>query len=77
MAPRETVGLCYLYNGQLMTPPDISTLPFTIQFCYKPLDILQRVTERRKVHISSHNGLQNVQNTNLAWHGSKGSSVMG
>ena len=72
MAPRETLGLCYLYNGQLKTPPDISTLPFTI----KPLDILQRVTKRKKIHISSHDELQNVQNTNLAWHGSKGFSLM-
>ena len=34
-------------------------LPFTLQLCYKPLAILQRVTKSQNVHISSHDGLEN------------------
>ena len=45
-------------NCQLMTHPAIYTLPFTLQLCYKPLGILQRVTKSQKVHISSHDKLQ-------------------
>ena len=34
-------------------------LPFSLQLCYKPLGILQRVTNSQKAHISSHDGLWN------------------
>ena len=57
MTPRATLGLCCVYIAQLMTHTDIYTLPFTLQLCHKPLGILQRVTESRKVHISSHDRL--------------------
>ena len=33
-------------------------LLFTLQFCYKPLGILQKVTKSQKVHISSHDVLK-------------------
>ena len=33
-------------------------LPFTLQFCCKPLGILQKVTKSQKVHISSHDVLK-------------------
>ena len=58
MTPRETLGLCCVHIAQLMTHPAIYTLPFTLQLCYKPLGILQRVIKSRKVHISSHDVLQ-------------------
>ena len=58
MTPRGTLGLCCLQIAQLMTHPAVYTLPFTLQLCYKPLDILQRVTKSQKVHISSHDVLQ-------------------
>ena len=58
MTPRGTLGLCCVHIAQLMTHPAIYTLPFTMQLCYKPLGILQRVTKGQKVHISSHDGLQ-------------------
>ena len=57
MTPRGTLGLCFAHIAQLMTHPAICTLPFTLQFCYKPLGIVQRVTKSQKVHISSHNEL--------------------
>ena len=53
MTPRGTLGLCCAHIAQLMTHPAIYTLPFTLQLCYKPLGILQRVTKSHKVHISS------------------------
>lgn len=43
-------------------------LPFTLQFCCKPLGILQKVTKSQKVHISSHDGFQKVHNINFFWH---------
>ena len=58
MTPRGTLGLCCVHIAQLMTHPAIYTLPFTLQLCYKPLGILQRVTKSQKVHISSHDVLQ-------------------
>ena len=58
MAPRGTIGLCCVHIAQLMTHPAVYTLPFTLQLCYKPLGILQRVTKSQKVHISSHDVLQ-------------------
>ena len=57
MTPRGTLGLCCVYIAQLMTHTAIYTLPFTLQLCYKPLDILQRVTKSQRIHISSHNRL--------------------
>ena len=48
MTPR----LCFVHIEQLITYP-------AFQLCYKPFGILQRVTESRKAHISSHGGLQN------------------
>ena len=33
-------------------------LPFTLQFCCKPLGILQKVTKSQKIHISSHDVLK-------------------
>ena len=50
-----------------MTHPVVYTLLFTLQLCYKPLGILQRVTKSQKVHISSHDVLQNLHNIDFAW----------
>ena len=66
MTPRETLGLCCVYIAQLMTHSAIYTLRFTLQLCYKPLGILQRVTKSQKVHISSHDRLKKLHNTNFA-----------
>ena len=54
MTPRETLGLCCVYIAQLATYLAVYTLPFTLQLCYKPLGILQRLTKSQKVHISGH-----------------------
>ena len=54
-----------------MTHPAICTLPFTLQLCYKPLGILQRVTKSEKVHISGHNELQKLHNINFPLHRSR------
>ena len=70
MTPRGILGLC-VHIAQLMTHPAIYTLPFTLQLCYKPLGILHRVIKRQKVHISVHDGLQNLHNTNFALHRSQ------
>ena len=40
MTARGTLGLCFAHIAQLMTHPAIYTLPFTLQFCYKPPGIL-------------------------------------
>ena len=66
MTPRGTLGLCCVHIAQLMTHPAIYTLPFTLQLCYKPLGILQRVTKSQKVHISSHDVLQKLHNIDFA-----------
>ena len=58
MTPTRTLALCSVYIVQLMTHPAVYTLPFTLQLCYKPLGILQRVTKSQKVHVSSHDLLQ-------------------
>ena len=58
MTPTGTLGLCCAHIDQLMTHPADYTLPFTLQLCYKPLDILQRVTKCQKVHMSSNDVLQ-------------------
>ena len=61
MTPREPLGLCCIHIVQLMTHPTVYTLPFTLQLCYKPLGVLQRVTKIQKVHISS-------QDVSQKWH---------
>ena len=48
-----------------MTHPPISTLSFTLQLCYTPLGILQRVTKSDKFHISRHEGFPNFVTWNL------------
>ena len=65
MTPRRTLGLCCVHIAQLVTHPAVYTLPFTLQLCYKPLGILQRVAKSQKVHISSHDGLQIPHNNNF------------
>ena len=57
MTPRGTLGLCCVHIAHLVTHPAVYTLPFALQFCCKPLDILQRITKSQKVHISSHDVL--------------------
>ena len=59
MTRRGTLRLCCVHIAQLMTNPAIYTLLLTLQLCYKPPGILQRVTKSQKVHISSHDELQN------------------
>ena len=68
MAPRGNLELCCVHITQLMIHPAIYTLPFTLQLCYKPLGILQRVTKSQKVHISSHDGLKKTSQHKFAWH---------
>ena len=72
MTSRGTLGLCCVHIAQLMTHLGICTLPFTLQLCYKPLGILQRVTKGQKVHTSSQDGLQKLHNINLALSRSQG-----
>ena len=55
-----------------MTHPTIYTTLFTLQLCYKPLGILQRVTKSQKLHISNHDGLDNILSINFFWHRSQG-----
>ena len=57
MTPRGTLGFCFVHIAQLMTHPVVYTLQFTLQLCYKPLGIMQRVTKSQKDHISSHDVL--------------------
>ena len=54
---KRTLRLRCVHIAQLVTHPAVYTLPFTLQLCYKPLGILQRVTKSRKVHLSSHDVL--------------------
>ena len=61
-----TLGLCCVHLAQLMTHPAAYTLPFTLQLCYKPLGILQRVTKSQKVHLSTHDVLQKLHNIDFA-----------
>ena len=53
MTPRETLGLCCVHSAQLVTHSAVYILPFTLQLCYKPLGILQRVDKSEKVDMSS------------------------
>ena len=57
MTPRGTLGLSCVHIAQLMTHLAIYTLLFTLQLCYKPFGILQRVTKSQKLHTSSHDVL--------------------
>ena len=59
MTPRGALGLSCAPFSQLMIHPAIYTLLFTLRVCYKHLCIPQSVTRSQKVHISSHDGLQN------------------
>ena len=59
MTPRGALGLCCVPFSQLKIHPAIYILLFTLQLCYKPLGIPQRVPPSQKVYISSHDGLQN------------------
>ena len=65
MTPRGTLGLFCVHIAQLMTHSSVYTLPFTLQFCYKPLGILQRITKSQRVHISSHDVLQKLHNIDI------------
>ena len=60
--------VCCVHIAQLMTHPAIYTIPFTLQLCYNPLGILQRVTKSQKAHISSHDGLQKLHSIKFVWH---------
>ena len=59
MTPRGALVLCCALFSQLKIHPAVFTLLFPLQVCYKPLGIPHRVTLSQKVHISSHDGLQN------------------
>ena len=48
MTPRGTLGLCCVHIAQLVTHLSVYTLSFTLQLCYKPLGILQRVIKVKK-----------------------------
>ena len=54
MTPRGTLGLCCVHIAKLMTHVAVNALPFTLQLCYTPLGILQKVTKNQKAQISSH-----------------------
>ena len=45
MTLRGTLGLCCVHIAQLMTLTAVYILTFTLQLCYRPLGILQRVTK--------------------------------
>ena len=66
MIPRGTIGLCCVHIAQLVTHAAVYTLPFTLQLCYKPLGILQRVTKSQKIHIPTHDILQKFYNIEFA-----------
>ena len=74
MTPRGTLGLCCVHIAQLVTHAAIYTTPFTLQLCYKPLGILQKITKSQKVDISNHDGLENLHNINFFRHRSQGFS---
>ena len=72
MTSRGSLGLWCVHIAQLITHTAIYILPFTLQFFYRPLDILQKVTKSQKVHISTCDILKNLQNIGFAWHRSGG-----
>ena len=68
MTPRGTLESCCVHISQLMTHPAIYTIPFTLQLCYNPLGILQRLTKSQNVHISNHDGFEKLHNITFLWH---------
>ena len=76
MTSRGTLGLCCFYTAQLMTRAAVYTLLFTLQLCYRPLGILQRVIKSEKVHISSH-VFQKLHNIDFVRHNSQGFLIEG
>ena len=68
MTLRGTLGLCCAHIAQLMTHLANYTLPFTLQFCYKPPGIMQMANKSQKVHISSHDELQKLHKINFPGH---------
>ena len=52
--------MCCFHIAQLMTHTAVQTLPFTLQLCYKPLGILQRVTKNQKIYISIRDKLPDI-----------------
>ena len=65
VTPRGTLGLCFVHIAQLMAYSAAYTLLFTLQLCYKPFAIHQRVIKSQKVHKPSHNGLQIFKTSTL------------
>ena len=53
MTPRGTLGLCCIHIAQLVTHPAVYTLSFTLQLCYKPLGILERLIKSQKFHCKN------------------------
>ena len=76
MTPRGTLELCCVHMAQLMIHPAVYTLTFTLQLCYKPLGILQRVNKSQKVHISS-DVLKKLHNIDFVSHKSWGFLIEG
>ena len=72
MTPRGTLGLYCVHIAQLMTDTATYTLPFTLQLCYKPVGIQQKITKSQRVYIFSHDVLQKLHNINFARHRSRG-----
>ena len=60
MKPRGTFGLCCFNIAQLMTHSTLQKRLFTLQLCYKPLGILQRITKTQKVRRSRHDRLPEI-----------------
>ena len=73
---KKNLQLCHVHIAQLMAHLAVYALPFTLQFCYKPLGILQRVTKSQKVHILSH-VLQKFHSIDFAKHNSLGFLMQG
>ena len=76
MTPRGTLRLCCVHIAELMSHPAVYTLSFTLQLCYKPLGILQRVTKSQMVHISS-DVLQKLRNIDFVRHKFRGFPIEG
>ena len=45
LIPKGTLGLCCIHMAQLITHTAVMQKLFTLQLCYKPFGILQRVTK--------------------------------
>ena len=73
MTPGGTFRLCCVHIAQLMTHPTICTLSFTLQLCYKPPDIMQRVTKSQKVLYQVMMGYKLfIPSTLVGWRRSQG-----